>query len=401
MSLGRKSATKSANLPQGFFQRTIGQRISDEELLFAYIHEPCTRKAISKQASDTFERWFEIRPVEGEELPEKVEEIVWDLIDRTDMKQTLMRILKRSMIFGTGYLELVLDGDNSEADEEPSGNQIADLVLVENVAPIVDNKIGSETHGEILHYEQRIIGNPAKIHKDRIIHFPFDQVGTDPRGIGLVKTVYQLVRSKIIVDKLCGKIPESVIKQIVDLKIAGANLKELKDGYKKLKEAQEALRFVGTEKHTFQVHDAGRGLDIEPFTEHLVQQLSTGLGMPKQIMTGAEAGKLATAEINLKDYYSDIRNLQERFTPIVKRIIDLELELQGINDVDYEIVWNPLYTNDEKESEILLNKARAANQLVEFGILSTDEIREIFFGLEPRESAPEGRKEGPGDNYVS
>jgi hypothetical protein len=93
--------------------------------------------------------------------------------------------------------------------------------------------------------------------------------------------------------------------------------------------------------------------------------------------------------------------LQERFTPIVKRIIDLELKLQGINDVDYEIVWNPLYTNDEKESEILLNKARAANQLVEFGILSTDEIREIFFGLEPRESAPEGKKEGPGDNYVS
>ncbi len=399
--LGRKSATATASLTGArTIRNIIGKEKTSKELKLAYACEPCVHKAINKQASDTFERWFEVRPPEGEELPERVDEVVKDLVTRTGMKQKLILMLKQAMILGTGYLEIVFDNDSADLDEGPNGGGISDLVLVDSdtIVPIVDEKFGSETHGEILHFEQTISGEVKKIHPSRIIYFPFDQMGTEPEGISVIRPVYELVKSKIILDQLSGKIPQSVVKQIIDLRITGANTDDLKKGEEKLKEVQNALRFVGSEKHDFKVHDAGRGLDVEPFTEHVVQQLSTGLGIPKTIMTGAEAGKLATAEINLRDYYSDIRNLQERFTPIIRRVFDVEFEFQSLKDINYEIEWNVLYTNDAAESEILFNKARAADYLITSGTLSADEVREIFFGLEPRESNPEN--EAVGDDYA-
>lgn len=378
----------------------LNQDIPNEELRKAYKYEACTHKGINKQANDCFEGWFELAAAVEEELSGDALDTFKNLENRSDMKHEFIRMVKQAMIYGTGYLEVVYANDDADVSEEPNGDRIEDLVLVDSdtIAPYVDPEVGSETHGEVTHYIQRIQGDEVEIHPDRIIHFPWDRVGTAERGISAIQPIYHVVKSKILLDQLTGDIPESVVNQIISINIEGADDDELDEAWEDLKEVQNAYRFAGTEKHDFDVHDAGNGLDIDPFTEHTVQQIATGLGIPKTILLGAEAGAISTAQINLRDYYGDIKNIRKRFEPVIRSIIDIEFDLQGI-DEDYEIEWSELYTQDEKESEILLNKARAANQVTNpKPILDPDEVRDIFFDLEPREENEEN--EGIGDDYI-
>ncbi|MBC7197460.1 MAG: DUF1073 domain-containing protein, partial [Deferribacterales bacterium] len=112
-------------------------------------------------------------------------------------------------------------------------------------------------------------------------------------------------------------------------------------------------------------------------SEHLIYQLAGGVNVPYTVLLGAGAGTLSTSETNLRDYYSDLKDLQVRFTPIIRRLLDWELKLKGITP-EYEVKWNEIYADEQSEANIISTKARAIDLLLANGVISINEAREML-----------------------
>ncbi len=386
----RKTAPTKAALPES------AQQYIDIELLQycenAYLSEPLTRKAILKRSHDVVERFMEIRTEDP-----NVYNLFWDLVERIDLKNRLIDILKNAMIYGVGYLEIVVEDDDADLEDELPMNQIIDLALIDpkTIAPVWDTNPKSPTYGQIAYFYQWVPGmtENLKIHPSRIIMFPFDTLGDGTRFVGIIEPMLQVIAAKIELDKAAGQIPKKVISQIISVNVDKATQSELTAWEKALEKMATAGRFVGSERVKFDVKDTGKALDIKPYSEHLIFQIAGGTGVPYTVLLGAGAGTLSTAEINLRDYYSDLKDLQVRLTPIVKRIFEHELKANGIANAEYEFEWLEIYADEQSEAEILKIKAQAVKDLLEWGVINTDEAREIL-GLPPREIAEERKEYG-------
>ncbi|MBO8180273.1 MAG: phage portal protein [Archaeoglobus sp.] len=391
----RKSQT--SDIKQTILSTAIS-RLSPELMVLcenAYLSEPLTRKGILKRSHDVFERWLRI-----ESEDERVKEIFAELEKRTDLKNKLIDLLKNAMIYGVGYLEIVYENDTNPASEEPPQTRIISLELIDpkTIFPVYQADPNKEDYGEILYYQQEIKAMPnrvIKLHPSRIIEFKYDTLADGRRPVGVIEPMLHVVEAKITLDKSAGRIPKKVISQIITATLKGDGVTQqlLDEWAKAFAKMEDVGRFVTPEMVEVDVKEGGKALDIKPYSEHLIYQIAGGVGVPYTVLLGAGAGTLSTSETNLRDYYSDLRDLQVRFTPIIKRLLDWELAVEGVN-VGYEIVWNEIYADEKSEADILATKARAIDLLINDGIIGVNEARELL-GLEPlpefeEEAAPFG-----------
>jgi len=360
----------------------------------AYLQEPLTRKAILKRSHDVVESWLDIKTDDP-----RVIDLFEEFSTRVDLKNRMIELLKNSMIYGVGFLEVVVENDDAPPNEAPPKRPIVELALVspKTIAPIWETNPKSENYGKLAYFAQWFPGmsDVVHIHPDRIVMFPFDVIGDGHRFVGIIEPMLHVIAAKIELDKASGKIPKKVISQVIAVNVDKATQKELKAWAEALKKMETTGRFVGSERVKFDIKDAGKALDIRPYSEHLIYQIAGGTGVPYTVLLGAGAGTLSTAEINLRDYYSDLKDLQVRLTPIIRRLFDWELEANGMAGAEYEIEWREIYADEQSESEILKTKADAISKLLEYGIISTDEARDIL-GLPPREVVEEARQKTPG-----
>jgi len=365
---------------------TAISRLSPELMVLcenAYLSEPLTRKGILKRSHDTFERWLRV-----ESENERVGEIFAELEKRTDLKNMLIDLLKNAMIYGVGYLEIVYENDTNPASEEPPQTRIIGLELIDpkTIFPVYQADPSKEDYGEILYYQQEIKAMPnrvIKLHPGRIIEFKYDTLADGRRPVGVVEPMLHVIEAKIALDKSAGRIPKKVVSQIITATLKGDGVTQqlLDEWAKAFAKMEDVGRFVTPEMVEVDVKEGGKALDIKPYSEHLIYQIAGGVGVPYTVLLGAGAGTLSTSETNLRDYYSDLRDLQVRFTPIIKRLLDWELAVEGVK-AEYEIIWNEIYADEKSEAEILATRARAIDLLMANGIISTNEAREIL-GLEP------------------
>jgi len=354
----------------------------DQELmkLFenAYLNEPLTRKGILKRSHDAIEGWLTIKS-EDERIPKIFDE----LANRTDLKNKLIDLLKNSMVYGVGYLEIVYENDDKPPDEEPPATHIIEIALIDpkTIYPVYQTDPTKDNYGEILYYEQTV-NNPAikpiQIHKDRIIEFKYDTLGDGKRPVGVIEPMLHVIESKIALDKASGRIPKKVVSQIVTAILKGdVTQTELDEWAKALVKMEDVGRFVAPENVEIDVKELGKALDIKPYSEHLIYQIAGGVNVPYTVLLGAGAGTLSTSETNLRDYYSDLKDLQVRFTPIIRRLLDWELKLEGITP-EYEVKWNEIYADEQSEANIISTKARAIDLLLANGVISINEAREML-----------------------
>ena len=360
----------------------------DKELMVlcenAYLNEPLTRKGIYKRSHDTFERWLRVDTEE-----EKIRVIFRELEDRLDLKNKLIDLLKNSMIYGVGYLEIVYENDTEPADQEPPKTRIIGLEPIDpkTISPVFQNNPEKEDYGELVYYQQDVVGVQSKkirLHPMRIIEFKYDTFGDGRRCIGIIEPMLYVIEAKITLDKASGRIPKKVISQIITATLKGDTVtQELLDEWAKaFKSMEEVGRFVTPELVEVDIKEGGTALDIKPYSEHLIYQISGGVGVPYTVLLGSGAGTLSTAETNLRDYYNDLRDLQVRFTPIIKRLLNWELEIGGIDNGEYDIIWNEIFADEKSEADILAQKARAIDMLMANGVISINEARELI-GVDP------------------
>lgn len=361
----------------------------------AYLKEPLTRKGILKRSHDVFERGFYVIS-EDERIPELVDETE----NRLDLTNRLIDLLKNAMIYGAGYLEVVYEGDDAPASEPPAPTaRIASLELIDpkTIYPVWDDNPNSETYGELIYFEQNPSNptlKPIRLHPSRVIYYTYDSIGDGRRPVGVIEPMLRVIESKIVLDKVAGRIPKKVLSQVILARIQGATQEELDAWATALENMSEVGLFVGTDATDIQVEATGKALDIKSYSEHLIYQIAGGVSVPYTVLLGAGAGTLSTSETNLRDYYSDLKDLQVRFTPIIQRIIDRELAVAGI-EADYELVWREIYADERSEAEVLLTKARAIELLTTLGVITMNEARDLLDLPPIEEGKAENTRVGP------
>ncbi|MBO8173496.1 MAG: phage portal protein [Bacillaceae bacterium] len=372
------------------------QLLSKELMIFcenAYMSEPLTRKGILKRSHDTFERWVGVISDDA-----RVDEIFTDLEARADLKTKLIDLLKNAMIYGVGYLEVVYENDTNPASDEPPHTRIVGLELIDpkTITPVYQTNPNAEDYGQVVYYEQRVSPTvqEIKLHPTRVIAFAYDTVGDGHRPIGVIEPMLRVIEAKLVLDKVAGKIPKKVISQIITATLKGEGMTQqlLDEWARAFTRMEDVGRFVLPEMVEVDIKEGGKALDIKPFSEHLIYQIAAGVGVPYTVLLGSGAGTLSTAETNLRDYYNDLKDLQVRFTPILTRLLEWELQAEGVQ-ADYTISWNEIYADEQSEADILATKAKAIDMLLLNGVISVNEAREML-GLPPLEEGGTGERFG-------
>jgi hypothetical protein len=175
-------------------------------------------------------------------------------------------------------------------------------------------------------------------------------------------------------DTYFGEAIEWASKGVFDVTLTGANETELQKAEKDIKRRNVLIH---DENAVWTVHDI-QVMSPKEYYDYFFIKVAATLDMPQHILTGVQPGQLTGSEMGLADYYKNIINLQELiFTPVLERIYRLLLEGNGRSFENYEIVWNPIYIDENSEADILVKHTTAACQLLDRFVITPNECRRI------------------------
>lgn len=155
-------------------------------------------------------------------------------------------------------------------------------------------------------------------------------------------------------------------------------------------EYQHGLRRImytrGTDVNVLsaQVHNFG------PNAAAIIDLIAGTTGYPQRMLLGSERGELASSQ-DTDSYDRRVSERRIKFAgPIIHQLIDRLIEKTALPEpVEYQVIWPDEDELTEKEkSEVVESSARANQAQSKAGggvILSSDEIRDRVYGLEPLE----------------
>lgn len=129
-----------------------------------------------------------------------------------------------------------------------------------------------------------------------------------------------------------------------------------------------------------------------PNAGSVLDLVSATTGIPKRILLGSERGELASTQ-DRRNWHERIAERRDDFAvPLVRALVERFLEhgvLPEPRDGDFQVVWPEIEALDEGEKAEVADKLASANQK-QFAaegsvIITSEEIRDTVFGLEPLE----------------
>ena len=398
---GRRTiAFDTSTTPKDSYKPTI---LTPEAQTFIFMREPLINKGIRKKARDIFREWHDIVPISDDVSDDEIKEarrIIEEFNQKAQTKAKLMQATISAMVYGDGFLEISYKEDESlkAEDEPPEGAEPDNLYLVKSSTI---KRVEFDEYGEPLYWIQTQAGKDVKIHRDRIIHVCIDPRPDSIFGVSKIDLAYKILISKMNADEAHGEILWRFGKGFIIIQAPGMTVDEQKAIEQAItKKLSPKSIFVGDDSYKVDVKNPAT-IDPEPFDDYFYTNIAAALEMPKAILLGVQAGAVTGSEINLKEYYNDIKNIQETiFTPILTNLYRKLLESKGL-EWKYRIKWNEMFIDEKSEAEILDRRASAVDKLYgRCGIINEDEARRIVEqgiiplpSLEPEEEKEEERAE--------
>lgn len=166
--------------------------------------------------------------------------------------------------------------------------------------------------------------------------------------------------------------------------------------------AEEALeRQLKAYDHGMRRRLQTQGIDIEMLdaqvsdfsrnADSILSLIAGTLRIPKRILVGSEMGTLASDQ-DRGNFNDGIKEMRDKFAvPLIRELVDRLIKYGAILDPseDYQIVWPEEEEMSETEKGALISSLAAANKSQADAegvvILTSDEIRDRVYGLEPLE----------------
>lgn len=321
------------------------------------------------------------------------------------------RILRADILACNGqYSALFIGAPGLPSTELPrlrSADEILYLTPVPEISASISKKveglseISNPRYGLPLEYTLTLSNNQSiKVHWSRVIHVTTNPLESDIYSSPILESVWNYLDDA---DKLVGGGSEASWREMHK----GLHINVDKD-FNLSTEAETAFEEqIEAYRHGLERDLRTKGVEITPLgstvpsfsgnTTSVLELIAGTLAIPKRILTGSERGELASSQDDL-NFESRISERRGRFAvPLVNQLITRLMEYGALPEVEtYEVVWPEEIELSEGEKAKIVGQIALANKNNGSIIMTNDEIRDSYYGLEPLEI--EEVKEGTEDN---
>ena len=365
-------------------QAGFGDTINNEDLLFAVKREPGSYRTVFQVAHDIFAKWFRVIEVSKTPNPD-FDRQVQKVLDALKAKEayTLGAIFERLFGWSVVAISFVDYGKGIEAPVQQP-REIRNLTSYSELSVDVqkndeEKDPESPRFGLPVQYTLRREGIPQKkLHYTRAIHLATRLLDHPYKGLSVLSPMYDDSTVFRNVRWGMGQTMHRVGGGFADISIKDATPKQLEklEASQQLKNLTNQNYFLHSDKSTLEFKGAmGKALNPEPYVNSCTEQLSMASGIPAAILRGAQAGALAGSDVNEREYFKFISDVQASFEPAIWQLIDLLMETGQIPAVeDYKIEWlGGFELNELDRSSTTLNIANS--EKVYSSWLTVNELR--------------------------
>lgn len=375
---------------------TFGGPIDKKDLVFAVKREPTGHRIVFDVAHDVFDKWFTIEDLKDKNDKDLDGKVQAELL-RLNAKDVCTQVLAMERLYGWAVLAYQF-ADSTEKLESPATN----ISQVERLIPYYDSNISQII--EATDPESDMFGLPEfievnlKMGGKRMINYTrFYWLATRLLGHAYIgqSALEPVMDDMTVLRNVRWGIGMTMIRYgsgFPDIELRGADLTAINafidsgqfNNLSAMKywvhNEDEKLEFKGMASST---------LDPEKYVLPILESISLGSGIPLAILRGAQAGALTGSEVNEREYFRLISDIQGRVEPMVRDLINkiLNVLFKDSKAPDYRIQWNGLVQESEEDKlKNQLQKERI-NEL-RTNYMSVNEIRESELG--PESERPDG-----------
>lgn len=315
---------------------------------------------------------------------------VWSKFLRADILASLGR-----------YSVLFIGAPGLPSTELPrlsSPNEIIYLVPVHEINARITKKVEGQDpkslsdprYGLPLEYTLTLDnGQSIKVHWSRVIHFVKNPLESDIYGTPVLECIWNYLDD---LDKLVGGGSEASWREMHK----GLHINIDKD-YDLSDKAEAAFQEqIDAYRHGLERDLQTKGVSITPlgstvpsFSSNVscIIELTSGTqGIPKRVLVGSERGEQASSQddVNFENRVDEYKG--KTAVPNMNQFLSRLMEYGALPIVEnYNIVWPEEIELTEDEKATVIGKIALANKNNGSPIMTNDEIRDSYYGLEPLE----------------
>jgi len=349
------------------------------------LSSPMFDKGVDKKRGDTFRAGFTINK-DGKHMQRNEQIWIDDFNNRNDIFKLLKLTKKSAHIYGHGVWliryreELGMKKKYSNAPPKKALPFKVSLLDSECIKRFVYKNRYWEDKGVKHLLYQKSDGAEYYLHPDRIMMFKEKELPLTKFGISDVVVLRHVIGANADIDIANGKLLAWSSHGILEWNKDGSNPTERKD-MKKIA-SQHPDVFIGDENYHLAVHNP-EAINPKPFYDYIVMYIAAVLVMPTHVLTGVQIGRVTGAEAGFTDYQKDISDSQTLvYSPNLRKLYQMIFDAHSDNKrnyiFDYDIEWNHSYVNEMAEAELDFKRSEAIEKLLDRGVISIPEAREMM-----------------------
>lgn len=376
---------------------TYGQDITNTMRAEAMLREPVAHRVVFHVAHDVFDNWFNLKPtdskISAEGFDQGLQKVLSDLKAKTEL--TKMSVFERGFgwaILAKSYI------DSATSPAEPLLNP-TDILEVKAYSPMQVTDWSEDTkralpdgsinrnYGKPLTYKiaQRGTVSPLEIHYSRCILFATRFVGTetyDWQGSSALDPAWDAMINMRRISWGVSTAAYRLGAPFIDVTLTDAEDAEINAFIASgaFDNLMGQKFFAHNEKRQLQLISAeGKIVDPIRYTLPELERVSIATKIPLAVLRGAQAGALTGSEVNLKEYFLLISNLQNSYEDGVRDLINsiVTVKKDAAMKGDFKFAWlNPVTLTETEKADLELKKAQVIQIKKDFFI--RNEIRKMF-----------------------
>lgn len=383
LSNGKKAVVDLTTNPTGKKTTPTIKRVLKEELEAVYMSEPNMFNAINKTYQLIMSAGYRlIGDSKSVEFFEKFFESIGQRGGELEWVELLTSIFKYQLIYGQSWVEKI------PAKRDP--DKIVDLQLIDpkkmDYGKDSENKIALDSFGNPVGYVETLPveytidktqtpikpvtldSNQIFFKPEQIAHFKLYTVGDAFYPIGIIEPTYRTVVRKLNMEQaLANSVDRNGFPRLL-VEIGDDNHEPTEEMIKKAVERIRDLNYMGVIGHPYwmktKMIEASNPEKLQQHLEYYIDQISTGTGLPKALVTGV-GEETNRSTLNRQESLAKLtlKDIIRRTVKVLEKDIVLPVaKSNGVNPVKF--LWGEISIEELDGKAVRLTKYAQAGLLV-------------------------------------